>query len=515
MTAAGALSLVDRGSQLPHGWAWAGLSELGEYGRGRSTHRPRNDPRLFGGPYPLVQTGDVREANGFIRKFEQTYSEAGLRQSRLWPTGTLCITIAANIADTAILTFPACFPDSVVGFVAEKRPQLVRFVEYFLRTVQDELRRIAPATAQKNINLAMLDRVRVSVPPENELRRIVDTLDVYFSRLDAAVSGLERAQANLKRYRASVLKSAVEGRLVPTEAELAREEGRDYEPASVLLERILVERRRRWEEAELAKMEAKGKPPKNDKWKAKYKEPAGPDVDELPELPEGWCWATLPMLGELGRGKSKHRPRNDPRLLGGRYPFVQTGDVRGADGFLDTYVQTYSEFGLQQSRLWPAGTLCITIAANIAETAILTFDACFPDSVVGFLAPGQPTLVRFVEYFMRTARAELRRYAPATAQKNINLQVLNGVAVPLPPHAEQARIVDAVERALSVAAQNTESVERTLGRCGRLRRSVLKWALEGKLVRQEPDDEPASDLLERIRLEREADPEITGEDANE
>ncbi len=89
-----------------------------------------------------------------------------------------------------------------------------------------------------------------------------------------------------------MLKAAVEGRLVPTEAELAREEGRDYEPADELLERILVERRKRWEEAELESMRAKGKEPKDDRWKAKYKEPAAPDTSELPELPEGWCWAT-------------------------------------------------------------------------------------------------------------------------------------------------------------------------------------------------------------------------------
>ena len=112
---------------------------------------------------------------------------------------------------------------------------------------------------------------------------------------------LERVQRNLKRYRASVLKAAVEGRLVPTEAELARAEGRDYEPASVLLQRILAERRRRWEEAELAKLKARGKTPKDDKWKAKYKEPAPPDTAELPELPEGWCWITVGALTIMGR----------------------------------------------------------------------------------------------------------------------------------------------------------------------------------------------------------------------
>ena len=118
------------------------------------------------------------------------------------------------------------------------------------------------------------------MPPLPEQHRIVAAIESYFTRLDDAVATLERVQRNLKRYRASVLKAAVEGRLVPTEAELARAEGRDYEPASVLLERILAERRRRWEEAELAKLKAKGKTPKDDKWKAKYTEPVAPDTSD-------------------------------------------------------------------------------------------------------------------------------------------------------------------------------------------------------------------------------------------
>ena len=182
-------------------------------------------------------------------------------------------------------------------------------------------------------------------------------IETQFTRLDASVAALRQVQANLKRYRASVLKAACEGRLVPSEAELARSEGRDYEPAGALLERTLAERRARWESQENRQ--------------GKYKEPSAPDASALPELPEGWVWAAMPQLGELNRGKSKHRPRNDPRLLNGPYPFVQTGYIRHSGGLVTQHSQTYSEFGLAQSRLWPSGTLCITIAANIAETGIL------------------------------------------------------------------------------------------------------------------------------------------------
>ena len=129
--------------------------------------------------------------------------------------------------------------------------------------------------------------------PSTEQHRIVAEIEKQFTRLDTAVAALKRTQANLKRYRASVLKAACEGRLVPTEAELARKEGRDYEPADRLLACILNERRAKWEADQLAKMQAQGKVPKDDTWKEKYQEPTGPDTTDLPKLPEGWVWASL------------------------------------------------------------------------------------------------------------------------------------------------------------------------------------------------------------------------------
>lgn len=148
----------------------------------------------------------------------------------------------------------------------------------------------------------------------------------------------------------------------------------------------------------------------------------------------------------LAEGKSKHRPRNDPSLFDpGIYPLIQTGEVSRAGKFITEVHSYYSEVGLAQSRLWPAGTLCITIAANIADSAILSFDACFPDSVVGFIPARRFEDARYFLIFMKTARQRLVDFAPATAQKNINLDVLNSVLIPLPPAAEQRRIVSRVE----------------------------------------------------------------------
>lgn len=138
------------------------LAELGQLDRGVSRHRPRNDPALLGGPYPLIQTGDVARSDGYIRRFKSTYSERGLAQSKLWPSGTLCITIAATIARSGILTFDACFPDSVVGFSAEENT--VIYVQVWLGFLQAELEASAPQSAQKNINLAVLRELEVPVP---------------------------------------------------------------------------------------------------------------------------------------------------------------------------------------------------------------------------------------------------------------------------------------------------------------------------------------------------------------
>ena len=425
------------------------------------------------------------------------------KPSKVAQPGDVLISIRAPVGPTNLADVECCIGRGLAAI----RPYdhiPPRFLLYYLQHSVSLLARQATGTTFKAISGVQLRSHPVNIPPVSEQHRIVESIESYFTRLDDTVESLERVQRNLKRYRASVLQAAVEGRLVPTEAELALTEGRDYEPASGLLKRVVAERRRRWEQTELEKMKARGKPPKDDRWKAKYKEPAASDTTGLPTLPDGWCWATLPQLGELNRGKSKHRPRNEPRLLGGPYPFIQTGEVRHSEGFITEYTATYSEFGLAQSRLWPAGTLCITIAANIADTGILKFDACFPDSIVGFLNESEPTLVRFVELFIRTAKQGLDRYAPATAQKNINLGVLSAIAVPIPPLAEQARIVTEVDRLLSVAVSTEKASEDNTLRAAQLRQSILKWAFEGKLVAQDPNDEPVAALLKRIKAEQDA-----------
>ena len=175
--------------------------------------------------------------------------------------------------------------------------------------------------------------------------------------------------------------------------------------------------------------------------KARFVEMFGDPVSNSYGLPE----ATLPELGEFGRGISKHRPRNDPKLLGGGYPLIQTGDVAKAGLYITSYNSTYSELGLRQSKMWKKGTLCITIAANIAKTAILTFDACFPDSVVGFTA-NEKTNNIFIHYWFLFFQTILESQAPESAQKNINLKILSELRVIVPKKEKQDEFVDFIHQ---------------------------------------------------------------------
>ena len=325
------------------------------------------------------------------------------------------------------------------------------------------------------------------------------TLEELFSDLDSGTTALDKARDKLKLYRASVLKAAVEGVLTAD----WRARHPQVESASELLKLILVERRRRWEQDQLGQFEDKGKvPPKN--WGAKYREPESFAPGPLLPLPKGWCWASLDQLGSLDRGRSRHRPRNAEFLYGGPYPFIQTGDVRGAQQYIREHTQTYSRAGLEQSRLWPAETLCVTIAANIANTAILSYPACFPDSIVGVSFDESSVSVRYVEMYIRTVRTRIEAYAPATAQKNINNTVLRTLPVPLPLVDEQFAIVEAADIQLSTIEHIEPVLNDKLKTACELRQAILRHAFGGRLVPQDPNDKPASELLQRIAAEREA-----------
>lgn len=160
-------------------WEYKTLDQLGTVSRGKSKHRPRNDPKLFGGKYPFIQTADVKNADYYITKYSDTYNESGLAQSKLWDKGTLCITIAANIADTGVLAFPACFPDSIMGFVPFEGVANTRFIKYCFDRLQRDCKQISQGTAQDNLSWKKLSTIKFCIPEYKEQCRIADILSAY------------------------------------------------------------------------------------------------------------------------------------------------------------------------------------------------------------------------------------------------------------------------------------------------------------------------------------------------
>jgi type I restriction enzyme S subunit len=286
-----------------------------------------------------------------------------------------------------------------------------------------------------------MKRIPLAVAPAPEQVRIVDEIEKQFSRLDAAIAALKRVQANLKRYRASVLKAACEGHLVPTEAELARKEGREYEPADKLLERILRERRARWEADTLAKMVASGQPSKDDRWKQKYKEPLVPDLNQLPSLPEGWCWTVADQLCSQVTDGEHIQP---PYTALGR-PLLTAKHVQ--DGYVD-----FKEFGLiaeedfakARARCSPRkdDVLIVSVGATTGRAGIVRDED--PFAIVRSVLLLRPLINS--TYLLSWVQSPLCQdwigYASgSTAQAHFYIGDARRMPVALPPEEEQKRIV--------------------------------------------------------------------------
>lgn len=184
---------------------------------------------------------------------------------------------------------------------------------------------------------------------------------------------------------------------------------------------------------------------------------------------------------DFGRGRSRHRPRNDKKLYGGQYPFIQTGDIRNSNHLITEYSQTYNEIGLAQSKLWPKGTLCITIAANIAETGVLTFDACFPDSVIGCVFDETKTNIDYVEYLLQSFKAILQAEGKGSAQDNINLGTFEKHYFPFPNKAKQDEIVDKLNCMRTNIAKLEQIYEQKIKDLDELKQSILQKAFNGEL----------------------------------
>ncbi|RBP75624.1 restriction endonuclease subunit S [Marinobacter nauticus] len=441
-------------------WATVTLGDLSEVKSGVGF--PKKYQGQSSGDYPVYKVGDVSRAvtlgQGLLNSANHyvTTEEAGELKGVIFRTGS---TLFAKIGEAVKLNRRAFvmrpgLADNNVMAVVPLLNESDRYLHYFLRTV--DLSDISRSTTVPSVRKGEIEDLIIPLPPLAEQKVIADKLDTLLAQVENTKARLERIPQILKRFRQSVLAAAVSGRLTEE-----------------------------WREDSTYNDEG---------------------------YPDSWTFKHLSEVGKLARGKSKHRPRNDPRLFGEEYPFIQTGEVANATGEITSATRFYSAFGLEQSRLFPAGTLCITIAANIADTAILGIDACFPDSVVGFTPKDSEALAYFVKFLIDVNKQDLESFAPATAQKNINLKVLNELRLPFPSLEEQTEIVRRVDQLFAHADRIEHQVNDALARVNNLTQSILAKAFRGELTEQWRKDNPelisgengAEALLERIRSERAA-----------
>ena len=485
----------------PPGWASATLGEVCLVNPGTFVEPVEQECKISFVPMSAVEAGTARidlsqvRPYGDISKGYTRFSEGDVLFAKITP----CMENGKIAIAKGLTNGAGC--GSTEFHVLRPWEGLSRdYLMYYL--FQDEFRKdaqrnMAGTAGQLRVPAMFMSNSNIPLAPLPEQRRIVAEIEKQFTRLDASVAALKRVQANLKRYRASVLKAACEGKLVPTEAELARAEGRGYEPAAALLERILAERRAQWDAQE--------------KRRGRYKEPSSPDTSALSELPKGWVWATLSQISDLKGGATKGRRFRAGESLT-EVPYLRVANVQR--GYLDlSELKTievtqevadqlalvpgdilFTEGGdrdkLGRGWIWK-GELDKCIHQNHIFRSRLLLSEMHPEFYSWW---GNS----FGQTFFEQSGKQTTNLA------SINLSVLSSFPVPLPPLAEQRRIVAEVERRLSVAQKAEVSIEANLRRVERLRQSILKQAFSGKLVPQDPGDEPASALLERIRVEREA-----------
>jgi len=394
-----------------------------------------------------------------------------------------------------------------ISLLRVKAPFDAKFFYHYLSAsaTQEAIRGFASTTTNiSNVSTGKLATLDVVVPPLPEQRRIVAKLEELFSKLDAGVAAVRRTQALLKRYRQSVLHAAVTGEL--TRAWRETHPTAHAETGAALLQRIRAERRAQWEAAQVAKRG--GQLPLGEGWKSKYVEPEAVDTEGLPELPEGWAWATSEQLCSSVASGSTPKPEE---LFAdkGEIPFLKVYNLTKI-GHLDftnkpTFIREQIHNGqLNRSRVNPGDVLINIVGPPLGKVSIVPDQ--FPEwninqAIVAFKAvPGYSNKFLLTSLLTETIMNWLLRTAKTTtSQVNLSVTVCRQLPLPLPSEAEQAEIVAEVERRLTVLDALSQTLTDELRRAERLRQSILHQAFTGRLVPQDATDEPAAALLARLR----------------
>ena len=452
-----------------------------------------NDFQIFFDDYRLISQSD----------FELEHARTGVS------AGDVLLTIVGTIGRTAVV------PDSAPLFALQRSVAVIkprdvnsRYLAHAINTpnFQQWLLENAKGTAQKGVYLKVLGAACIPIAPAAEQTRIVAKLEELLSDLDAGVAELKAAQKKLAQYRQSLLKAAVEGALTAD----WRTRHTPTESGAQLLERILTERRARWQARQLAKFEAQGKTPPKD-WQAKYPEPVAPDTTGLPELPQGWVWASLDMLGEIASGVAKGTKR-DASVELHEVSYLRVANVQR--GFLDlsevkTILATEKDIaeltlcsgdvlfneGGDRDKLGRGWVWRDEVENCIHQNHVFRMRPFFPEILPELISHHGNTFGK--TWFQKAGKQ-------TTNLASINMGMLRVFPVPLAPVDEQKELLGQLQLTLDALTQQELAVERSLQQSTAQRNNILQAAFSGQLVPQDPTDEPASVLLQRIRAERAA-----------
>ena len=462
--------------KLPEGWKFSTIPELigksGFFSDGDWVESKDQDPD---GDVRLIQLADI--GDGVYRNKSSrflTSKNAKKMRCKFLIEGDILIARMPDPLGRACI-FPGDIKKSItavdVCIIRSSNNEFNhRWLMWFINTpkVRSLINNLQSGSTRKRISRKNLGTIALPVPPIQEQQVIVAEIEKQFTRLDAGVAALKRLQINLKRYRAAVLKAACEGKLVPTEAELARREGREFETASVLLERILKERREKWME----------KNPKK-----KYVEPKGPDMSNLAELPEGWCWATVDQIGQVQLGKMLDKTKH---TKGKKLTYLRNINVRwgriGTDDLLEMFfkISELERFNLKKGDVLVCeGGEPGRSAVWDGRNALMKYQKALHR--VRFWGNYEPQLIIYLlEFLAKTGRLE--KLFTGSTVKHFTRESFIKLAVPLPPLREQYRIISEVERRLSVNEEMELAVDANIMRSERLRQAVLQRAFEGKIL---------------------------------